>query len=100
MTELAVTRDLHLVALHDDELATLNSRYPTYTGYEIPGDTYNGVSDGVQALGIWSAVVVHEAMPEAVAYDLTCAIYQHRDALLKVSPVARAGWECPAASPW
>ena len=36
VTELAVTRDLHLVALGDDDLAALNARYPAYTGYEIP----------------------------------------------------------------
>ena len=44
----------------------------------------------MRALGIWSAVVVHEDMPEQLAFELTCTIYRHREALLKVSAVASA----------
>lgn len=90
VTELAVTRDLHLVALSNPELSQLQARFPAYGGYTIPGETYHGVSEDVQALGIWSAVVVHEDMSDQLAYDLTCTIYKHRDDLLKVSQAARA----------
>jgi TRAP transporter TAXI family solute receptor len=90
VTELAVTRDLHLVALSDDELDRLGRRFPAYSRYAIPAGTYNGVARDVQALGIWSAVVVHPDLPAALAYELTCTIYRDRDALLKVSRVAEA----------
>lgn len=90
VTEIAVTRDLHLIALTDEELTRLHKRYPTYTGYNIPAGTYDKVDVDVQALGIWSAVVVHEDFPEEVAFALTCTIYRHREELLKVSQVARA----------
>jgi len=90
VTELAVTRDLHLVAIKPEELVALHDKYPTYSGYLIPGGTYSGLVDDVQALGIWSAVVVHEDMPEALAYELVCTIYRFREQLLKVSKVARA----------
>jgi uncharacterized protein len=89
VTELAVTRELVLVSLSAAEIEQLNRKFPAYTGYTIPGETYNGVSAPVTALGIWSAVVVHESMPEALAFELTCTLFQHADALLKVSPVAR-----------
>ncbi len=89
VTELAVTRDLHLVALTSEELMQLNAAFPAYSGYTIPGGTYNGVVDPVQALGIWSAVVVNVSMPEQLAYELTCTLFQHKDELLKVSQVAR-----------
>lgn len=90
VTELSVTRDLYLVSLTESEVSQLNSKYPAYTGYEIPFGTYNGITTNVQSLGIWSAVVVHKEMPELLAYKLSCTIYKNRDELLKVSQVAKA----------
>jgi len=89
VTELAVTRALHLVALSDEELSVLSTRYPAYSGYRIPGGSYNGVDQDVQALGIWSAVVVHASMPEALAFQLVCTLFENKSALLKVAAVAR-----------
>ena len=89
VTELAVTRDLHLVVLSDEELRTLSAAFPAYAGYDIPGGTYGGIGSTVQALGIWSAVVVHESMSEQLAFELTCTLYKYKDELLKVSQVAR-----------
>ena len=89
VTELAVTRDMLLVALSEAELATLRRQFPAYSGYIIPGGTYSGVTADVRALGIWSAVVVHESMPEQLAFELACTLFQHREALLSVSQVAR-----------
>jgi hypothetical protein len=88
VTELAVTRDLVLVPLSDADLVTLQQQFPAYAGYWIPGDTYSGITQPVQALGIWSAVVVHESMSEALAYSLTCTLFAHKQVLLGVSPVA------------
>ena len=90
VTELAVTRDLKLVTLSAAEVALINSQHPAYSGYAIPGATYKGIDNDIQALGIWSAVVVHQNMSEALAYQLTCAVYAHHGQLLKVSPVATA----------
>lgn len=89
VTELAVTRDLHLVALSDDEIDRLGRQFPAYSEYAIPAGTYNGMARDVQTLGVWSAVVVHPDLPAALAYELTCTIYRNRDDLLEVSQVAR-----------
>ncbi len=90
VTELAVTRELVLVALSTENLARLKQQFPAYGGYLIPASTYDKLDDDVQALGIWSAVVVHEDMDDQLAFELTCTMYKHREALLKVSQVARA----------
>lgn len=90
VTEIAVTRNLRLVSLTDAAIERLNKAYPTYTGYKIPAGTYDKLDHDVQALGIWSAVVVHEEFPAEIAFKLTCSIYRHHEALLKVSQVASA----------
>jgi TRAP transporter TAXI family solute receptor len=89
VTELSVSRDIEIIALSDAEIARLTQRFPAYSGYEIPGETYAGVRESRQTLGIWSAVVVHENMPEALAYALTCTVYRDHPRLLAVSPVVK-----------
>ena len=90
VTELAVTRSLRLLNLRDDELQQLVDQFPAYSGYRIPAATYNGVVNDTTALGIWSAVVVHENMSTDLAYRLTCTVYQQRQSLLQISPVVQA----------
>ena len=90
VTELSVTRKLKLIPLTNAELVKLNQDHPAYSRTDIPAATYNGVDSDVQALGIWSVVVVHEDMPNAVARALTCTIYAHRESLLKISAVAES----------
>ena len=89
VTELAVTRDIEIIALSDAEIASLTTQFPAYSAYEIPGDTYAGVSESRQALCIWSAVVVHESMPENLAFALTCTVYRDHARLLSISPVVK-----------
>lgn len=89
VTELAVTRDMHIIELSDVELARLYAAYPAYSRYDIPADTYKGVDVQTKTLGIWSAVVVHESMPENLAYQLTCTLFNHQNRLINVSPAAR-----------
>ena len=89
VTELSVTRDIEIISLSDAEIDRLIQQFPAYSGYLIPGETYSGVNEPRQTLGIWSAVVVHEAMPEALAYALTCTVYRDHPRLLAVSPVVK-----------
>ena len=89
VTELAVTRDLEIIALNDAEIEQLTEQFPAYAGYDIPGGTYNGVNESRQALGIWSAVVVHESMPEELAFSLACTVYRNHARLLAISPVVK-----------
>ena len=90
VTELAVTRPLRLLSLSADDLQQLVDQFPAYSGYRIPAATYNGIVSDTTALGIWSAVVVHENMPIDLAYRLTCTVYQQRQSLLQISPVVQA----------
>ena len=85
--ELSVTRNLELVGLTRTQVDKVSARYPSYTGFQIPPGTYNGIEEEITALGIWSAVVVHKDMPERLAYGLTCTLYSNMDQLLRVSSV-------------
>lgn len=89
VTELSVTRDIQIISLSPQELSAITAQYPAYSGYTIPAGTYTGVDEPRQALGIWSAVVVHASMPDDLAFALTCSVYAGHKRLLGISPVVK-----------
>ena len=90
VTELAVTRDLHLIPLSDQDLSAIIEKFPAYSGYHIPASTYDKIDHDVQTLGVWTVVVVHSDMAENTAYQLTCTIYREQEQLIKVTQAAKA----------
>ena len=88
VTELAVTRNLQLIAITDAQMQVLVDTFPTYSAYEIPANTYNGQQDTVAALGIWSGVVVHEQFPVQLATALVCSLFERNEALRQIAAVA------------
>ena len=90
VTELAVTRNLRLIPLPDQDLSAIIEKFPAYSGYHIPASTYDKIDHDVQTLGVWTVVVVHSDMAEETAYQLTCTIYREQEQLVKVTQAAKA----------
>jgi TRAP transporter TAXI family solute receptor len=69
-----------------DLLATLNSRYGTaYSAATLPKSAYGTPAD-VSTIAVANLLVVNEAMPEQLAYDLTRLLFAHQAELAKVHP--------------
>ena len=60
-----------------------------YTAQPIPSNTYPGVADNVVVLFVANVLVVNEDMPEQLAYDITKALFDHKDELVAIHPEAR-----------
>lgn len=86
--ELALTRDIVVVPLSQEEAKVLNEKHPAYVQEHIPKDTYPGVVTDTLTLSIWNLVVVHKGMEEKLAYRLVCSLYQNRDKLEAIVPAA------------
>lgn len=92
--ELALTRDVMLISLSPDEVATLSSKHPAYVQEEIPAGAYRGVTENVLTLSTWNLVVVNQNMDDNLAWRLLCSLYQHQPELQKI--VASASFSVPA----
>ncbi len=74
----------------DALVATLNQRYgATYFRTVIPKGGYPHLGADVPTLGVSNVLVVHSAMSDALAYDITKAMFAHREELIAVHPEAR-----------
>lgn len=72
----------------DEELPKLVEAYgDAYTEGTVPADTY-GLPEDVPTIAVPNLLVVSDAMPEDVAYDVTKAIFENLDTLAGVHPEA------------
>lgn len=92
--ELALTRDVVLVALTPEEASTLNAQFPAYVQERIPAGAYRGVTEDVLTLSIWNLVVVNEGMDDELAWRLVCSLYQQQPQLQQI--VSAASFSVPA----
>ena len=82
-------RTVKLIA-NTDTLPFLHQRYgdSVYHAVTIPRVTYPGMSGDVEVIGVANVLVAHEDMPEALAYRITQALFEHHDELAAVHPEA------------
>jgi TRAP transporter TAXI family solute receptor len=75
----------------EDVLPQLARRYGAshYFLTTIPAGAYPGLEADVPTVGVSNVLVVHRSMSEPLAYEITRAMFEHRDELIAVHPEAR-----------
>ncbi|HUF57796.1 MAG TPA: TAXI family TRAP transporter solute-binding subunit [Thermohalobaculum sp.] len=85
---LATTRDIRIVPLSEEEIASAREAEPIFAPYTLREGVYEGVAEPVQTISIPNVLVVHEAMDEELAYQITKAMFEHVDELIAIHPAA------------
>ena len=77
---------------NDDILPTLQADYgpDLYTRLLIPKATYPGMTADVPVVAVANALVVHDAMDEELAYDLTKLLFEKQRELITIHQEARS----------
>lgn len=72
----------------DDAIADkLIEKYPFYVKTVIPADTYNGVTEGTQAVAVMSMLAASSELDEDLAYELLKTMYENLDRLKAAHPL-------------
>jgi uncharacterized protein len=76
---------------NDGVLAALQKDYGStlYTRLVMPKGSYPGMISAVGVVGVQNVLVVHEAMEEQLAYDLTRVLFEKQAELARIHPEAR-----------
>jgi TRAP transporter TAXI family solute receptor len=76
---------------NDDVLPSLRQHYggDLYTRRVMPRTAYPGMTGDVGVVAVQNALVVHETMEEALAYDLTRVLFEKQRELAAIHPEAR-----------
>lgn len=89
VVELALTRDIQLIAFSDEQMQKIMQAHDAYTAFTLPPGVYHGVDAPVQLPTLWNLVIVHDEMPEELVYALTKTTFEQIEALREISHVAK-----------
>ncbi|MGM0419701.1 MAG: TAXI family TRAP transporter solute-binding subunit [Bacillota bacterium] len=79
--DLSATKDVKILEVEDEIIAELQSEYPFYTSYDIPGGTYSNIEEDVTTVTVLAMIITNEDADEDMVYDVTSAIFNNLDSL-------------------
>jgi TRAP transporter TAXI family solute receptor len=77
ITDFAQSHALKVIALAGPEIETLKKQQPFYASVKLPADSYKGQTAAVDTLAVMAVWAAHDALPDAVAYEVTKALYEN-----------------------
>ncbi len=77
VTDFAQSHALKVIALSGPEIAELQKQQPYYASVPLPANTYKGQTAAVPTLAVMAVWSTHDAVPEAMAYEVTRALYEN-----------------------
>ncbi len=81
ITDLAMAKDIVVVAVDDEMFADLSEEYGFYTQQVVPAGTYNGMEADVKTVAVMATYIVDNDLPEEAVYNLTKAMFENKDAI-------------------
>ncbi|MFN3882520.1 MAG: TAXI family TRAP transporter solute-binding subunit [Nitrincola lacisaponensis] len=85
---LATTRDIQLISFTEAEIENAISAEPVFAPYALPANTYEGVTEVTNTIGIPNVLTVNAAMPDELAYQITKVLFEKIDELRAIHPAA------------
>ncbi|AEB12322.1 TRAP transporter solute receptor, TAXI family [Marinithermus hydrothermalis DSM 14884] len=89
LVDLATTRDMELVCMTPEEQQKVQEAFSYYAPFTIPAGTYPGVDYDCPTVQVANVLFVHRDADPELVYQLTRALYEHKDALEQIHPVAQ-----------
>ncbi len=83
ITDLAMAKDITVVAVEDDKFADLSEKYGFYTQQIVPKETYNGMTEDVKTVAVMATYIVDKDLSTDDVYNITKAIFENKDEIAK-----------------
>lgn len=88
-SQLAVENDVRFLSMSEEELKTMTEAVPAMSPFTIPANTYEDQPEDVQTTSLWNFAIVHESMPEELAYQITKLAMENPDRMKQVHAAAK-----------
>lgn len=87
--DLATTHDVEVVPFTQEQIQKVTEKFPYYSAYSLPADTYRGQGKEVLTPSVWNTFICNADIDEDLVYKLTKAVFEHQDDLIKIHPFAK-----------
>ena len=85
--DIAAQRNVKILDVDDALADKLIEKYPIYVKTVIPADTYNGMTEDVNAVAVMSMLAVSSDLDEDTVYNLLKTMYENPDRLKVAHPL-------------
>lgn len=79
IVELTTSHQINLLEIDDEHAAKLIEKYPFYTKFAVPGDTYKGVDYDAQTVAVVASFIVRDDLDQDLVYKMTKALFENAD---------------------
>ncbi|SFU98335.1 TAXI family TRAP transporter solute-binding subunit [Butyrivibrio sp. INlla21] len=83
ITELATTNGVNLIPIDGELRDNIMSICPYYTPMQIPEGTYPGQDKPIETITIKATLIVDADLDDECVYNLTAAVFDHKEAIAK-----------------
>ena len=87
--DLATTHKINIIPFTKDEINQVTRKYPFYAGYTLPAGIYNGQDQEVYTASVWNTFICNADLDEKLVYELTKAVFENQDFLIKIHPFGK-----------
>lgn len=81
ITDLATSKDVYLISIDDEHMATLLDSCPWYASLTIPAGTYSGFDQDATTITVKATLVCREDLDDDVAYEIVSTIFDNAEAI-------------------
>lgn len=91
ITQAAASQDIVFVPYEEDAMARLSDQYPFFSRATVPANTYRGQEEDLHMLDTGSMhLITREEEDDDLVYDVTKALYEHREMVVQRHAAGRA----------
>ena len=89
-SQLAAEADVVTFGFTEEEHARVLQAFPEVSAFTIPAGTYTGQNEDQASVAMWNYAIVHEDMPESLAYEITKLVLENNDRMRQIHAAAVA----------
>jgi hypothetical protein len=89
-SQLAAEADVRVFAFSDEEHATILQNFPEVSDFTIPAGSYTVQDADQNSVAMWNFAVVHQDMPESLAYEITRVVMENNERMVQIHAAAVA----------
>lgn len=89
-SQLAAEADVVTFSFNPEEHEQVLAAFPEVSAFTIPAGTYTVQTEDEQSIAMWNYAIVHQDMPESLAYEITKLVLENNDRMRQIHAAAAA----------
>lgn len=89
-SQLAAEADVITFGFTPEEHEQVLEAFPEVSAFTIPAGTYSVQEEDQASVAMWNYAIVHQDMPESLAYEITKTVLENNDRMMQIHAAAAA----------